>query len=431
MSHPNEPQLLELKVPPHSVEAEQSVLGALLLDNQAFDRVSWLASNAFYQDRHRRLWAALVRLIEAGRPADMTTLVDALGDELEKIGGLAYLDALAQNVPSALNIVRYAELVRDKAILRELVTRSMEIAEKAMSGTIEAKELAEEAEASILSVLDNGRQLGELVPIGKALTEYLDWIDEHPNGIETGLKDVDALTGGLLPGNLVVIAGRPHMGKTAYALQCAEHICATDRPGLVFSLEASRREIAGRLVEWHKHRLGRDAAVDRVFQLKLFIDDTSGISPGLIRSKLRRMKKANGCALVVVDYLQLVRGRGDNREQEVASVSRELKSIAKEFDIPVIALAQLNREVEKRTDKRPHMADLRESGSIEADADLIMLLYRPDYYEKECQTSTPEAEIIVAKNRNTGRTGSVKVMFSRDIGRFGDFVPKRYRAGVA
>jgi replicative DNA helicase len=423
---------LELKQPPHSAEAEQSLLGALMLDNQAFEKVSWLAQDAFYSDRHRRLWHCLSRMIEAGRQADMVTVAAELGDDLDKAGGQAYLGALAQNTPSALNITRYAELVYEKSVQRQLALVGTAIAEEALApGARDVRKMLDEAESKILAIGEHGTRSSDIVPIGKALAEYVDWIDEHPNGIETGLKDVDALTGGLLPGNLVVIAGRPHMGKTAYALQCAEHICATDQPGLVFSLESSRREIAGRLVEWHKHKAGRDAAVDRVFQLKLFIDDSSDIGPGLIRSKLRRMKKANGCALVIVDYLQLVRGKGDSREQEVAFVSRELKSIAKEFKVPVIALAQLNRDVEKRIDKRPHMADLRESGSIEADADLILLLYRPDYYERDCQTPVPEAEVIVAKNRNTGRTGSVKVMFAREIGRFGDFLPERYRTGVA
>jgi len=423
---------LVLKQPPHSTEAEQSLLGALLLDNAAFEKVSWLTDNAFYSDSHRRLWRCLARLIEAGRAADIVTVAEALGDELDKAGGPAYLGALAQNTPSAVNIETYARLVYEKSVQRQLAQVGTEIAEAALAPAVgDVGALLDEAESKILQIGEHRARQADIVSIGQAVTEYLEWIDEHPNGIETGLKDVDALTGGLLPGNLVVIAGRPHMGKTAYALQCAEHICAVDKPGIVFSLESSRREIAGRLVEWHKHRLGRNAAADRIYQLKLFIDESSAIGPGAIRSKLRRMKKANGCSLVVVDYLQLVRGKGDSREQEVAFVSRELKAIAKEFQVPVIALAQLNRDVEKRADRRPHMADLRESGSIEADADLILLLYRPDYYEKDCQTAMPEAEIIVAKNRNNGRTGSVKVMFSRELGRFGDFLPERYRTEVA
>jgi replicative DNA helicase len=219
------------------------------------------------------------------------------------------------------------------------------------------------------------------------------------------------------------------MGKTALGLQFLERICET-KPGLMFSLESQRREMAGRLIEWHKHRLGRDAALDRVFKLQFFIDDSSRLSPGMMRARLRRMKRQNGLSVVVVDYLQLMEGKGDSSEQEVAYISRQLKAIAKEFQVPVIALAQLNRKVEERADKRPHMSDLRESGSIEQDADLVLLTYRPDYYDQNFQDTLAEAEILVPKNRNTGRTGLVKVTFNRDLGRFGDFVPERFRAGV-
>jgi replicative DNA helicase len=258
----------------------------------------------------------------------------------------------------------------------------------------------------------------------------VEWIDAHPNGIETGLSDLDSMTGGLLPGNLVLIAGRPSMGKTALALQWSEHICE-QQPGMMFSLEATRREIAGRLIEWHKHRAGRDAAVDKIFKLKLFIDETSSITPGLMRARMRRMQRQHRLSLIVVDYLQLMRGKGDSREQEVASISRELKAIAKDFEIPVVALAQLSREVEKRQDKRPNMSDLRESGALEQDADLILFPFRPDYYDTKFEGSMAEAEIIVAKNRNNGRTGTAKVMFSRTLNRFGEFIPERFRSGVA
>lgn len=432
MNHPNAPEenVLAFRAPPHSSEAEQSLIGAVLLDNRAFDRVSWLAPNAFYEDRHRRVWSAIVRLIEAGREADVVTVSETLGDDLERAGGAAYLAALTQTTPTALNAHRYAEIVRDKRILRELAQRGTDIAEKALAASADPRELAQEAEASIMAVLDDRIVSGDVVHIGQAATEYVDWVDAHPNGIETGLKDFDALTGGLLPGNLLIIAGRTHMGKTSLALQFAEHICEK-APGVMFSLEATRREIAGRLVEWHKHRAGRDAAVDKVFRLNLFIDDSARISPAMMRARLRRAKRQHGLSLVVVDYLQLVAGKGDTREQEVAHISRELKAIGKEFEVPVIALAQLNRDVEKRADKKPYMSDLRESGAIEQDADIIALLYRPDYYDANFEGSMAEAEIHVPKNRNTGRTGLVKVMFSRDIGRFGDWVPERFRPGAA
>lgn len=422
---------MELIQPPHSIEAEQSLIGALILDNGCFDRISFLQPQHFYRFDHRLAFDGLRELIERGKAADLVLLTEHLKQrgDLEKAGGVAYLAGIAQNTPSSANAVRYAEIVRDKAILRELMQRAAELQAKALAPGVDPRELAEEAEASFLSVLET-RQTSEPVHISRAVHEHLDWIDEHPQGIVTGLTDLDALTGGLLPGNLVVIAGRPHMGKTSLALQMAERICV-DKPGQMFSLESSRREIAGRLVDWHKHRIGRDAAVDKICKLMLYIDDSATASPSIIRSRVRRMKRQHGCALIVVDYLQLVTGKGDSREQEVSYVSRELKKIAKEFGVPLIALAQLNRKVEDRTDKRPHMSDLRESGGIEADADLILLLYRPDYYDAKCEAPMPEAEIIVSKNRNTGRSGSVRVTFHRELGRFGDLVPDMYRTGTA
>jgi replicative DNA helicase len=420
---------LGLRQPPHSADAEQYVLGALLLDNNAFDSVSWLREDAFYAFGHRLLWRTVVGMLESGKPADVFTVCDALGDDLEKAGGATYIAGLPLNTPGTANIRRYAELVKDKAMRRDLASRAGAICEKAFGVTVPTQELVEEAENSILGVRDSRGQGGEVVHIGKAVAEYLDFIDSNPNGIETGLSDLDALTGGLRPGNLIIVAGRTHMGKTSFALQITESICAK-APGLVFSLEASRKEIAGRMVEWHKHRLGRDGAVDKVFKLNLFIDDTSSMTLGAMRARIRRTKKTHGVSLVVVDYLQLLRGKGDSREQEVAYISRELKAIAKDFEVPVIALSQLSRKVEERADKRPHMSDLRESGSIEQDADLIFMLYRPDYYDANFEGLLADAEIMVPKNRNNGRSGSVRVTFLRELGRFSDWLPDRYKGAA-
>lgn len=423
------------RAPPHSLEAEQSLLGALLLDNQAFERVADLVvAEDFYKDDHRRIWRHISRLIEANKQADVVTVAASIeaSEDKDRTGGPAYLGLMAQNTPSALSIRRYAELVREKSILRTLASVGTQIAESALSANgADPKELLEEAESRLMSMHTGARREDHgPVHIGQAATEYIEWVDAHPNGIETGFKSLDELTGGLLPGNLVIVAGRPSMGKTALALQFSEHICA-HVPGTMFSLEASRRELAGRLVEWHRRRAGRDAAVDKVFNLKFFIDDSASQSPASIRARLRRTKRQHGLSLVVVDYLQLVRGKGDTREQEVAFISRELKAIAKEFDVPVVALAQLSREVEKRADKRPSMGDLRESGAIEQDADLILFPFRPDYYDVKFDAPVAEAEIIVAKNRNTGRTGLAKVSFSRELNRFGDWVPEMYRGGAA
>ncbi len=424
MTDPRDADLVQLKVPPHSEEAEQSLLGGLMLDNQALDRVSFVEAEHFYRDDHRRIYRCLREMIERGTPADLVTVSEAMkaSGELARTPGAAYIAELVQNTPTAAHIGRYAELVRNKAILRELAQRGTEIAEKALSGITDPREIAEEAEASILAVMDGAVQSGDIVHIGQACTEYVEWADAHPNGIETGFVDLDALIGGLLPGSLVIIGGRPSMGKTALALQFSERICM-DVPGVMFSLEASRREIAGRMIEWHKQRAGRDAAVDKVFSLKLFVDDSSKIGPGMMRARLRRFKRQHGLSYVVVDYLQLMTGKGDSREQEVAYISRELKAIAKDFEVPVVALCQLGRRVEERVDKRPNMSDLRESGAIEQDADVILFPFRPDYYDTKFDWSLAEAEIAVPKNRQNGRTGLVKVSYSRDLKRYGDFVP--------
>jgi replicative DNA helicase len=295
-----EPRLAQ---PPHSAEAEQSVIGALLLANGLFEDVSWLSADAFYQDRHRRIWPCIVRMLEAGKPADVMTVCEELQrlGELDKAGGAAYIAGLSQNTPSARNLKRYAEIVEERAVQRQLFQVGSEIAEFGLRpGALDVAELVEKAETKIFAIADRhrgggARSSGDVVHIGQALNEYVEWVDTHPNGIETGLTDLDSLTGGFMPGNLVLVAGRPSMGKTALALQFSEHICA-DKPGTMFSLEATRREIAGRMIEWHKHRAGRDAAVDKIFNLKLFIDDTASISPGMVRSRLRRAKRQHGLA---------------------------------------------------------------------------------------------------------------------------------------
>lgn len=417
---------LALVEPPASLEAEQAVIGGVLLSNEAYESVSWLQPQAFYADRHRNAWECIARLLEAGQPADLLTVSAEAG---EKAGGAAYLAELIQYTPSSRNIERYARMVQAKADARRLYQVATAAAEAALSQNADTEAILEVFERDVLAIRDARSGVSDSVHIGKAVTEYLDWVDEHPSGIETGLQDLDGLTGGLLPGNLVIVAGRPHMGKTSLALQFAEHICEK-APGVMFSLESSRREIAGRLIEWHRGRMGRDKAVDKVFKLNLFIDDTAGLSTGMMRARLRRLKKRHGISLVVVDYLQLVRGKADTREQEVASISRDLKQMAKEFEVPVVALSQLSRKVEERSDKRPMMSDLRESGAIEQDADLIELVYRPDYYDAKYEGSVAESEIIVAKNRNTGRNGTVKVMFSRDMGRFSDYIPERFRGAA-
>lgn len=406
-----------IKPPPHSIEAEQSLIGGLLIDNQAFDRVAFLDSKHFYRDDHRRIFEALRDLIERGRPADMVLLAEHLqarGD-LEKTGGAAYLAALAQNTPSAFNLQRYAEVVRDKAILRELATRGMDVATRALAGAEDPHALAEEAGAAFLSIkLDSAPS--DMVPLGVALVEAVEAADNPVKGLSCGLPVLDRRFGGLLPGDFIVIAGRPSMGKTALAMNIAEHVAAKEVVA-VFSLEMTRAKIAGRMLRYHQVQVGRDRAVDHMDSLHLFIDHSAGITLGHMRLRLRRLKRARGgLGMVVIDYLQLLRAKAENRTQEVSEVSRGLKEIAKEFEVPVLAVAQLNRGAEGRSDARPVLSDLRESGQIEQDADIIAFVYRDEYYKPDTEWRGI-AEIITRKNRD-GAVGTDYLSFASEHTRF-------------
>jgi replicative DNA helicase len=406
--------VFQFKAPPHSLEAEQSLLGALLLSNDAYDRVSWLTDSSFYSDKHRRLWRALARCIEAGRPADVFTICEELGDDLEKAGGPAYIGGLAQNTPSAYNVHRYAELVRDKAILRNLYARSMEIAEKAIGGATSALELADEAGGAFMAI-DMARDGAEAVEMGRAALDAAEWADNPIKGLPTGFRSVDDIFGGLMPGDLIIVAGRPSMGKTALAMNIAEEI-ATETPVAVFSMEMTRRKVAGRSLKYHESMVGRDAAMDHLSSLKLYIDDSPALSIGYMRLRMRRIQRKHGLGLVVVDYLQLMQAKAENRTQEVSAISRGLKALAKEFNVPVIAVAQLNRGAEARADNRPVLSDLRESGQIEQDADIIAFVYRDEYYKPETEWRGI-AEVIVRKNRD-GAIGTAYLNFIPEYTRF-------------
>jgi replicative DNA helicase len=403
-----------LKQPPHSTEAEQSVLGALLLDNQAFERVSWLTENAFYANRHRRLWVAIARLIESGRTADIVTTAEALGNDLEKAGGAAYLGALAQNTPSAFNVKHYAEVVRDKAILRRLAQQGTEIATRALTGFEDPRTLAEEAGSAFLGIEVDQRP-AEMAEFGLAVTEAVEWADNPVKGLSSGYKGIDNIMQGLMPGDLIIVAGRPSMGKTALAMNIAEHVAKND-PVAVFSLEMTRRKIAARALKYHEALTDRDHAVDYLAALKLHIDDSAAITLGHMRTRLGRVKRKHGLALAVVDYLQLMTAKAENRTQEVSVLSRGLKAIAKDFGIPIIAVAQLSRGVEARTDHRPMLSDLRESGQIEQDADVIAFLYRDEYYKPDSEWRGI-AEVIFRKNRD-GATGTAYLTFVPEHTRF-------------
>ncbi len=436
-------------MPPHSVEAEQSVLGGLLLDNLAWDRAGDLLTESdFYRFEHRHIYSAISGLVGANKPADVVTVFEHLQSlgRAEECGGLSYLNSLAQSVPSAANLRRYAEIVRERAILRKLIGASDEIATQAFNTHGRpVSQILDEAEGRIFKIGEEGsRNRQGFVGIDKLVVELIDRVTElHENGAEevtgvrTGFYDLDRYTAGLQKGDLVVLAARPSMGKTAFALNIAEHVAVNEElPVLVFSMEMGASQLAVRMVgslgriDQQHLRTGalRDdewtrltEAVDKLGKVSMFIDETAALNPAELRARARRMARQFGgtLGLIVVDYLQLMSGSSgsdENRATELGEISRGLKALAKELQCPVMALSQLNRSVESRNDKRPMMSDLRESGAIEQDADVIMFIYRDDYYNKESK-EPGVAEIIIAKQRN-GPVGTLKLTFLKPLTRF-------------
>jgi len=452
-----DPQLLALKVPPHSVEAEQSLIGGLLLDNQAFDRVADLVTaEDFYRDDHRRIFRHVSKLVEAGKPADVVTVSESIeaSEDKDKTGGSAYLGALAQNTPSALNIRRYAELVRERAVQRRLAQTATEIAENALNpGGKEVGQLLDEAETRILEIGESGSRhttgLEEIKPVLARVLERIDHLYHRDNpsdvtGVPTGFHDLDAKTAGLQPGDLIIVAGRPSMGKTALALNMAEHVALHSLlPVAVFSMEMSGTQLATRMlgsiarVDQHKMRTGRlsdqewhdlSEAMGRLHDAPIFIDETAALNALELRTRARRLWRQFGgkLGLVVVDYLQLMSSSNarssENRATEISEMSRSLKALAKELKVPVIALSQLSRAVESRNDRRPMMSDLRESGAIEQDADVILFIYRDEVYFPEKPEAKGRAEVIIGKQRN-GPIGKVELTFLGQFTRFENFAP--------
>ena len=441
-------QVAQLRVPPHSVEAESSVLGGLLLDNGAWDRVGdLLVDSDFYRHEHKLIYAAIGSLVNASKPADVITVFEHLQNQglAEQTGGLGYLNSLAQYVPSASNIRRYAEIVRERSILRKLVSASDEIATNAFNPQGRpVDKILDEAEQKIFNIGEEGSRMKQgFQSMDSLVVELLDRVQEmadNPNditGVPTGFYDLDRMTSGLQPGDLVVLAARPSMGKTAFAINIAEHVALNEGlPVAVFSMEMGASQLAvrvvgsiGRIDQGHLRtgKLSDDEwprlteAIERLRTVSLHIDETPGLTPSELRANARRLARQCGkLGLIVVDYLQLMSGSsgsdGDNRATELGEISRGLKMLAKELQCPVIALSQLNRGVEQRTDKRPMMSDLRESGAIEQDADIIMFIYRDDYYNKDSK-DPGVAEIIIGKQRN-GPTGTVRLTFLKPLTRF-------------
>jgi replicative DNA helicase len=445
--------LESLKLPPHSVEAEQSVLGGLLLENEALDKVAdILSSGDFYRHDHRLIFQHISKLIEHNRPADIVTVAESLDNaaELSAVGGLAYLGALAQNTPSAANIRRYAEIVRERAIMRKLVEVGSGIAESAYNPQgRDAQQLLDEAESKIFQIAEGGKRSSEgFLDIKVLLPQVADRIDQlfqrdnqsEVTGIPTGYTDLDSMTSGLQPGDLIIVAGRPSMGKTAFSINIAENVALdTGLPVAVFSMEMGATQLATRMIgsvgrlDQHRMRTGRlededwvrlTTALGRLNEAPIFIDEGAGLNSFDVRARARRLHRQTGkLGLIVIDYLQLMSGasgrQSENRATEISEISRSLKSLAKELDVPVIALSQLNRSLEQRPDKRPVMSDLRESGAIEQDADLILFIYRDQVYNPD-SPDKGTAEIIVAKQRN-GPIGRVRLTFIGEHTRFENF----------
>jgi replicative DNA helicase len=439
-----DPQLEAARTPPHSIEAEQSVLGGLLLDNSAWDRIGDVVSEAdFYRADHRLIFQHIAQLVERNRPADALTVAESLerGGKLAEAGGQAYIGMLALNTPSAANIRRYAEIVRERSILRTLAAVGTSIADSAYTpSSKDAQVLIDEAEALVFQIAEAGAKtrqgFSEIAPLLAETVSRIDMLYSRENktdviGLPTGFVDLDRMTSGLHPGEMVVIAGRPSMGKTALAMNIAENAALdSKKPVAVFSMEMSGPQLAMRMIgsvgrlDQHQLRTGTFKAEDwprlveavgKLNDSQIHIDDTAGLNVLEVRSRARRLhRQCGGLALIVVDYLQLMSGtasggRDENRATEIAEISRSLKGIAKELKLPVIALSQLNRSVDSRQDKRPMMSDLRESGAIEQDADVILFIYRDEVYNPDSPRKGI-AEIIVAKQRN-GPVGKVDLTF--------------------
>ncbi|MBF8745951.1 replicative DNA helicase [Pseudomonas putida] len=447
-------QTAALKVPPHSIEAEQAVLGGLMLDNNAWERVlDQVSDGDFYRHDHRLIFRAVHKLADANQPFDVVTLHEQLDKEglSTQVGGLAYLAELAKNTPSVANIKAYAAIIRERATLRQLISISTDIADNAFNPQgRNAEEILDDAERQIFQIAEARPKTGGPVGVNELLTMAIDRIDTLFNsdsditGVSTGFTDLDEKTSGLQPADLIIVAGRPSMGKTTFAMNLVENaVLRTDKAVLVFSLEMPGESLIMRMlsslgrIDQTKVRSGQlddddwprlTSAVNLLNDRKLFIDDTAGISPSEMRARTRRLAREHGeIAMIMVDYLQLMQipgSAGDNRTNEISEISRSLKALAKEFNCPVIALSQLNRSLEQRPNKRPVNSDLRESGAIEQDADVIMFVYRDEVYHPETEHKGV-AEIIIGKQRN-GPIGFVRLAFIGKYTRFENLAPGMY-----
>lgn len=450
-------QLDQLKVPPQSIEAEQAVLGGLMLDPKAWDQIAdRIHEEDFYRPDHRLIFKVLSNLVERNVPFDVLTVAETLKSihALESAGGDVYLFELAKNTPSAANIIAYADIVRERSVLRQLITVSREISELAFDPKGRTSlELLDEAERLIFKIAEQGKRRGGPERISSLLSKAVERIEtlfesETPiSGVATGFIDLDEMTSGLQQGDLVIIAGRPSMGKTAFAMNIAENVAIKGKqPVLVFSMEMPGESLAMRMmsslgeIDQLKIRTGKiseddwpriTSAVSILSQTTLYIDDSAALSPSELRARSRRLAREIGpLGLIVVDYLQLMQvpGSKENRATEISEISRSLKALAKELSVPVVALSQLNRSLEQRQDRRPVMSDLRESGSIEQDADVIAFIYRDEVYNEDSPFKGT-AEIIIAKQRN-GPIGRKVLTFKGQFTKFDNYAPDSVVSGA-
>jgi replicative DNA helicase len=445
--------LVELpgKIPPHNLEAERALLGAILLEPAVLARaIELLAADEFYKDGHRKIYGAMVRLFERSEPADVLTVTEELkrAGELEDVGGQAALATLMEEATVATQFAAYAQIVRDKAQLRELIRVAREITEHGFEETEDVKALVDRAEQMVFRIAER-RLHKSAIPVREILTRTIEHIEnlyrrkEHVTGVPSGFADLDRLTAGFQRADFIIIAGRPSMGKTAFALNVAQQVAVEEsRPVLVFSLEMAKEQLVQRLlcaearVDSHRVRTGYletgdwkriGAAAGRLADAPLFIDDTANLSVLEARAKARRIRAEYGLELVVIDYLQLMQGRwrAENRQQEISEISRSLKALAKELEVPVVALSQLSRAVEARGESSPRLSDLRESGALEQDADVIIFLHRPGLYkESPSDVEKNLTDVIIGKQRN-GPTDKVQLVFKPEYTRFEDMARRQ------
>ena len=430
------------RIPPQNMEAEQAILGCMLIEKEAIAKAdSMLRAEDFYKEAHRKIFQVIAKLYEKGEPIDLISVTEELRNknQLEEVGGSIYITELANCVPTAAHVEYYAKLVQSKSILRNLIGTATQIAALGYEGEDEIDVLLDQAEQMIFSISQRTNTQG-FAPIKSVLIDAFERLEQIYNtaggitGIATGFNDLDYMTSGFQPSDLIIIAARPSMGKTAFCLNIAQNVAVKNKtPVVIFSLEMSKEQLAQRMlcaearINGQRLRNGQlqdsewqvlSHALSRLSEAPIFIDDTPSISVMELRAKSRRIKAEHGLGMVIIDYLQLMQGRNkiENRQQEISEISRSLKALARELQVPVIALSQLSRAVESRINKRPQLSDLRESGAIEQDADIVSFIYRDDYYNPESEKQNI-AEIIIAKQRN-GPVGTVELVFLKDLTRF-------------